>query len=643
MEKIKITFPDGFVKEYEKSVTLYDIAQSISPGLRKKSVAGYVNQVLYDMNRPINEDASIRLIMKDSKEAFHILNHSGAHLLAHAVKRLYKDVKFGIGPAIEEGFYYDFDISISEDDLEKIEKEMNKITSQAIEIKRKVVSREEAKTLFKDEPYKLELIDAIPEGESISLYEQDDFIDLCEGVHVGNTKNIKHFTLLNLAGAYWRGDSDNPMLTRIYGTAHFSEQSLKDYLQLLKERKERDHRKLGKELELFTFSQLVGQGLPIWLPNGAKIRQLIERYIIDVEEEYGYQHVYTPVLGSVDLYQTSGHWQHYRDDMFTPVEMDNESLVLRPMSCPHHMMIYKSKLHSYRDLPIKMAEQVIQHRYEASGGLTGLERVRAMTLTDSHIFVRPDQIEAVFSDVLGLVHRVLNDFDVEISYYRLSLWDKDNKEKYFDDEKMWERAQDMLRNALHKNKIEFTEAVGEAAFYGPKLDIQIKTALGHDITLATIQLDFLLPERFELEYINEQGEKVRPVVIHRGLIGTYERFMALLIEQYKGAFPLWLAPKQVDIIPVNLDLHSDYAREVQKALRKHKIRCEVDMRDEKMGYKIRESQVKKVPYSIVIGDKEMENNEITYRRYGEKKSQTVLLDEFIRLLIDEIEKKGKKA
>lgn len=637
---IKITFPDGSHREYEPGSSVRDIAQSISPGLRKKSVCGLVDGCLYDINRPIVNDAEVKIITTSDEEAFEVLNHSAAHLLAHAVKRLFPHAKLGVGPVIEEGFYYDIDAVISEDNLPRIEKEMKKISSEALEIVRYEYSKDEAKALFQDDPYKLELCDAIPEGEVITAYKQGEFYDLCGGIHIGNTKEIKFFKLINLAGAYWRGKSENPMLTRIYGAARFTEEELNDYQQLLTDRKERDHKKLGKELEIYTFNSLVGQGLPIYLPNGAKIRQQIERYIVDIEEEYGYEHVYTPVLGSVDLYKTSGHWAHYREDMFVPMEMDNqEELVLRPMSCPHHMMIYKYKLRSYRDLPIKLAEQVIMHRYEASGGLTGLERVRAMTLTDSHLFVRPDQIEQVFSDTLGLIHHVLNDFDVKVHYYRLSLRDPHNKEKYFDHDEMWTSAQAMLRNALINNQIEYVEAEGEAAFYGPKLDIQIKTALGHDITLATVQLDFLLPERFDLEYVNEKGGKSRPVVIHRGLIGTYERFIALLIENYKGAFPLWLAPKQVDLIPVNVDLHQEYAEEVAKALRKHKIRLEINAREEKIGYKIRESQIKKVPYSIVLGDQEMTNKEVTYRRYGQKESVTVPLSVFIDLLKEEIVKK----
>lgn len=636
---IHITFPDGSVKTYEKGITLAEIAQSISPSLRKNSVCGKVNGTLYDLNRPIEEDAEIVLITKQDPEAFCVLNHSAAHLLAQAVKRLFPDARFGVGPAIDEGFYYDIDAPISESDLDRIEAEMRKIVNEALDIERRVVSREEALQMFSHDPYKLELIHDIPEEQEITVYTQGEFTDLCEGIHIGNTKHIQHFKLLSVAGAYWRGKSDNPMLTRIYGTAHFTKESLEQYLKVLEERKERDHKKLGKDLEIFMFHPLVGQGLPIYLPNGAKIRQQIERYIVDLEEEYGYLHVYTPVMGSVELYKTSGHWEHYREDMFAPIEMENDALVLRPMSCPHHMMIYKSKLRSYRDLPMKLAEQVIQHRYEASGALNGLERVRGMTLTDSHMFVRLDQIEEVFRETLELIHRVYQDFGVEVDYYRLSLRDPDNKEKYFDDDNMWNQAEEMLRRALKKNNIEYIEAKGEAAFYGPKLDIQIKTAMGHDITLSTIQLDFLLPERFDLEYVNEQGGRSRPVVIHRGLIGTYERFMAYLIEMYKGAFPLWLAPRQVDVIPVNPHAHLDYAKEVAKRLKAHRIRYHVDERDEKIGYKIRESQMKKVPYSIVLGDKEVETQTVTYRRYGQKQAVTVSINEFIDLLRYEIEHK----
>lgn len=640
---IEITFLDGNVKEFEQGITPEAIAQSISPGLRKKSVAAKVNGKLHDLTRSLEVASKLELITNDRPESWSIINHSGAHLMAAAIQRLYPGAKFGVGPAIEDGFYYDMDTEekITEADLPKIEKMMKKIVGEALPVIREEVSREEAKARFANDEYKLELIDAIPEGDIITIYSEGEFSDLCSGVHVSNTKEIKHFKLLSVAGAYWRGDSDNKMLTRIYGVASFSKEQLEEHLQMLQERKERDHKKLGKELELFTFSPLVGQGLPIWLPNGTKIRQQIERYIVELEEDYDFQHIITPIMGSVDLYKTSGHWAHYREDMYVPMEMENEQLVLRPMSCPHHMIVYKTQLRSYRDLPIRYAESVIQHRNEASGALTGLERVRAMNLTDAHIFVRPDQIQAEFSRCLEMVHRVIKDFDVEVDYYSLSLRDPNDKEKYFDDDEMWNKAEDMLRDALRQDGVDFIEVEGEAAFYGPKLDIQIKTALGHELTLCTLQLDFLLPERFDLTYVDENGEKVRPVVIHRGLASTYERLIAYLIERYKGAFPLWLAPTQVTVIPVNNAYHLDYAKEVAKELRKYRIRFDMDDRSEKMGYKIRESQTKKVPISIVLGDKEKENNEVTFRRYGQQNSETLPLADFIQLVHGEIVNRTK--
>ena len=640
---IKITFPDGNVKEFEQGVSAEAIAQSISPGLRKRCVAAKIDGQMYDFTRPIEIDAKIELITNDRPEAWDIINHSASHLMAAAIKRLYPDAKFGVGPSIEDGFYYDVDTEekISEADLPKIEKMMSKISSEALPVMRQEVSREEAKAMFSGDEYKQELIEAIPAEDSITVYSMGDFSDLCGGIHVANTKDIKFFKLIKLAGAYWRGDSNNKMLNRIYGAAAFSKEQLAGHIQILEERKERDHKKLGKELELFTFDPLAGQGLPIWLPNGQKVRQQIERYIIELEEDYNYEHISTPAMGAVDLYRTSGHWDHYQEDMFVPMEMESEELVLRPMSCPHHMIVYKSKLRSYRDLPVRYAEQVLQHRFEASGALTGLERVRAMTLTDAHIFVRPDQIQSEFARCLDIIHQVIEDFGAEINYYRLSLRDLNNKEKYFNDDKMWESAEATLRRTLQENNINFIEAEGEAAFYGPKLDIQIKTALGHDITLSTIQLDFLLPERFDLNYVDENGEKVRPVVIHRGLIGTYERFMSMLIETYKGAFPTWLAPIQVTVIPVNNNFHLAYAEEVAAMLKKYRIRFKLDDRSEKMGYKIRESQTKKIPFSIVLGDKETENKEVTFRRYGEQKSETLPLQRFIHLILDEVATRKK--
>ncbi|HHO4894202.1 TPA: threonine--tRNA ligase [Staphylococcus aureus] len=639
MEQINIQFPDGNKKAFDKGTTTEDIAQSISPGLRKKAVAGKFNGQLVDLTKPLETDGSIEIVTPGSEEALEVLRHSTAHLMAHAIKRLYGNVKFCVGPVIEGGFYYDFDIdqNISSDDFEQIEKTMKQIVNENMKIERKVVSRDEAKELFSNDEYKLELIDAIPEDENVTLYSQGDFTDLCRGVHVPSTAKIKEFKLLSTAGAYWRGDSNNKMLQRIYGTAFFDKKELKAHLQMLEERKERDHRKIGKELELFTNSQLVGAGLPLWLPNGATIRREIERYIVDKEVSMGYDHVYTPVLANVDLYKTSGHWDHYQEDMFPPMQLDEtESMVLRPMNCPHHMMIYANKPHSYRELPIRIAELGTMHRYEASGAVSGLQRVRGMTLNDSHIFVRPDQIKEEFKRVVNMIIDVYKDFGFEDYSFRLSYRDPEDKEKYFDDDDMWNKAENMLKEAADELGLSYEEAIGEAAFYGPKLDVQVKTAMGKEETLSTAQLDFLLPERFDLTYIGQDGEHHRPVVIHRGVVSTMERFVAFLTEETKGAFPTWLAPKQVQIIPVNVDLHYDYARQLQDELKSQGVRVSIDDRNEKMGYKIREAQMQKIPYQIVVGDKEVENNQVNVRQYGSQDQETVEKDEFIWNLVDEI-------
>nr|UMT54809.1 threonine--tRNA ligase [Staphylococcus aureus] len=639
MEQINIQFPDGNKKAFDKGTTTEDIAQSISPGLRKKAVAGKFNGQLVDLTKPLETDGSIEIVTPGSEEALEVLRHSTAHLMAHAIKMLYGNVKFGVGPVIEGGFYYDFDIdqNISSDDFEQIEKTMKQIVNENMKIERKVVSRDEAKELFSNDEYKLELIDAIPEDENVTLYSQGDFTDLCRGVHVPSTAKIKEFKLLSTAGAYWRGDSNNKMLQRIYGTAFFDKKELKAHLQMLEERKERDHRKIGKELELFTNSQLVGAGLPLWLPNGATIRREIERYIVDKEVSMGYDHVYTPVLANVDLYKTSGHWDHYQEDMFPPMQLDEtESMVLRPMNCPHHMMIYANKPHSYRELPIRIAELGTMHRYEASGAVSGLQRVRGMTLNDSHIFVRPDQIKEEFKRVVNMIIDVYKDFGFEDYSFRLSYRDPEDKEKYFDDDDMWNKAENMLKEAADELGLSYEEAIGEAAFYGPKLDVQVKTAMGKEETLSTAQLDFLLPERFDLTYIGQDGEHHRPVVIHRGVVSTMERFVAFLTEETKGAFPTWLAPKQVQIIPVNVDLHYDYARQLQDELKSQGVRVSIDDRNEKMGYKIREAQMQKIPYQIVVGDKEVKNNQVNVRQYGSQDQETVEKDEFIWNLVDEI-------
>ncbi|HEY4601104.1 MAG TPA: threonine--tRNA ligase [Cerasibacillus sp.] len=643
MAEIEIVFPDGNKKVFPKGTTGEDIAGSISPGLKKQALAVRVDDQLFDLRRELPHGGPIQIITYRDQEGIEIMRHSTAHLMAHAIKRLYKDVNFGVGPVIEEGFYYDMDldVSITPEDLPKIEKEMQRIIDQNIEIKRIEVSREEAIQKFKDlnDPLKVELIQDIPEGETITLYEQDDFVDLCRGVHVPSTGKIKVFKLLTISGAYWRGDSNNKQLQRIYGTAFEKKSQLTEHLRILEERKERDHRKLGKELGIFTVSQKVGQGLPLWLPKGATVRRIIERYIVDLEERLGYNHVYTPVLGSVELYKTSGHLDHYQDDMFPSMKMDNEELILRPMNCPHHMMVYKNQLYSYRNLPVRIAELGTMHRYEMSGALAGLQRVRGMTLNDAHIFARPDQVKEEFKRVVTLIKHVYQDFGIDDYYFRLSYRDPEDKEKYIDNDEMWEYAQAALKETMEEMDLDYVEAEGEAAFYGPKLDVQVKTALGKDETLSTVQLDYQAAEKFDLTYIGEDGKEHRPVVIHRGVVSTMERFVAFLLEEYKGAFPVWLAPVQVKVIPVSLSAHLDYAKDVSERLRFQGIRVEVDERDEKIGYKIREAQTEKVPFALVVGDKEIEEQAVNVRRYGEKKTETLSYDQFEQLIKEEIEQK----
>ncbi|MBW3700823.1 threonine--tRNA ligase [Bacillus aerophilus] len=644
-EQIQLTFPDGAVKEFDKTATTEDIAASISPGLKKKALAGKLNGKEIDLCTPLLESGTIEIITDKSEEALDIMRHSTAHLLAQAIKRIYgkeHHVQFGVGPVIENGFYYDVDIdvAITPEDLPKIEKEMKKIINSNLPIERIEVSREEAKARFEaiGDELKLELLEAIPEGEAVTIYEQGEFFDLCRGIHLPSTGKIKEFKLLSLAGAYWRGDSNNQMLQRIYGTAFFSKEELNEHLRLLEEAKERDHRKLGKELKLFANSQKVGQGLPLWLPKGATIRRVIERYIVDKEVRLGYEHVYTPVLASVELYKTSGHWAHYQEDMFPVMEMDNEDLVLRPMNCPHHMMIYKNEPHSYRELPIRIAELGTMHRYEMSGALSGLQRVRGMTLNDAHIFVRPDQIKDEFIRTVRLIEEVYQDFGLNDYTFRLSYRDPEDTEKYFDDDAMWNKAQSMLKDAMDELGHDYYEAEGEAAFYGPKLDVQVKTALGKEETLSTVQLDFLLPERFDLTYIGEDGKHHRPVVIHRGVVSTMERFVAFLIEEYKGALPTWLAPVQFQVIPVSPSVHLDYAKKVQERLQLEGLRVELDSRDEKIGYKIREAQMQKIPYMLVVGDQEAENGAVNVRKYGEQDSETMDLEAFVKHAVAEAKK-----
>ena len=576
--------------------------------------------------------------IKEDKE-LSVMNHSCAHLMAQAVKHLYPEAKFWVGPVIEEGFYYDMDLGnkvLTEEDLGKIEKEMKKISKDGKRIVRHEISKDAALEMFKDDPYKVDLIENMGDDEVISCYTQGDFTDLCRGPHVDTVKELKYFKLLKFSGAYYKGDAKNKMLQRIYGVCFKSEEDLNKHLEELEEAKQRDHRKLGKDLGIFMFDNLVGKGLPMWLPNGFIVRRALVDYIMDKEIALGYLHVMTPSLGNVDLYKTSGHWDHYKDDMFPQMELDDEAYVLRPMNCPHHMVMFRSKLHSYRDLPVRIAEIANDFRYEASGAVCGIERTRAFTQNDSHIFCRPDQIEAEVKGVIDLILDVYKDFGFKDYKFRLSLRDINNQEKYFGNDELWTKSEDALRNILKNTGAEYYEAEGEAAFYGPKIDVQVRSAIGHDVTLSTIQLDYQLPERFELEYINEEGEKVRPVVIHRAILGSLDRFIAFLLEETKGVLPLWLAPVQVNIIPVNNEYHLEYAKEIRDLLVKNHIRVNLDDRNEKLGYKLREAVMKKTLYNVVLGDKEINNKEISYRMYGSSETTTVSQSDFVKLITDEI-------
>ena len=641
---VKLKLKDGSIMEVEKGSSILDVAKKISEGLARIATCGEINGKVEDLRYEINEDCElvIHTFQDDDLEGKKAYWHTTSHIMAQAIKRLYGDVKLTIGPAIENGFYYDFDTEkhFSEEDFEKIEEKMKKIIKEDLPIERYSLSREEAIKFMKenDEPYKVELIEELPEGEEISFYKQGEFVDLCAGPHLMSTGKVKVVKLLSASGAYWRGNENNKMLQRVYGISFPKKLQLEDYLNLLQEAKERDHRKIGKELDLFMTHELVGSGLPMYLPDGATIRRILERYIQDKEIELGYKHVYTPSLANVELYKTSGHWDHYKEDMFPVMKMDNEEMVLRPMNCPHHMLIYKNKLHSYRDLPIRIGELAHDFRYEASGSVCGLERVREMCQNDAHLFVTPEQIQAEISEVVKLILAVYEDFGFENYSFRLSLRDKNDKHKYFDDDEMWESAESQLRDTLKALNLDFYEAEGEAAFYGPKLDVQIKSALGHDVTISTCQLDFLLPERFKLTYIGEDGKEHRPVVIHRAILGSSDRFMAFLIEETKGALPLWLAPTQAKILPIS-DAQLEYAREIEKEYRKAGIRIEVDDRNEKIGYKIREAQLQKIPYMLVVGDKEIEANAVAVRSRKEGDLGQVNKEEFLERMQEEIENK----
>lgn len=573
-------------------------------------------------------------------EKLSVMNHSCAHLLAQAVQHLYPNAKFWVGPVIEEGFYYDIDLGdtvIKEEDLEKIEKEMKKIAKDGKRIVRHELTKEEALERFKNDPYKIDLISRMDENSTvISCYTQGDFTDLCRGPHVETVKELKYFKLLKVSGAYWKGDAKNKMLQRIYGVCFDNEEDLNNYLTELAEAKERDHRKIGKDLSIFMTSDLVGKGMPLWLPNGAIIRKQLENYIYEKERKMGYLHVYTPCVGTTELYKTSGHWDHYKENMFPMMKVDDEEFVLRPMNCPHHMLIYANELHSYRDLPIRIGEFATDFRYEASGAVKGLERVRCMCQNDAHLFVTPEQIKEEFKKVVSLILDVYKDFGFKNYSFRLSLRDPEDKEKYFDDDEMWNTAEDKLREVLNEYGCSYKEAIGEAAFYGPKLDVEVKPAVGPEVTLSTCQLDFLLPRRFDLSYIDKDGSKKTPVVIHRAIFGTFDRFTAFLMEETKGAFPLWLCPTEVNIIPVNNDYHLEYAKEVYKELDDMNIRVNLDDRNEKLSYKMRESQTKKNPITLILGDKEVESNTISYRKFGSTETYTLPKEIFIKTLKEAI-------
>ncbi|WP_421385051.1 threonine--tRNA ligase [Bacillus salacetis] len=633
--EILVKFPDGKEKLYPAGISLEEIAQSISPGLKKKSAGGKVNGALYDLKRPLEEDAAIELFDISSNEGIEMMRHSSAHILAQAVRRLYGKVHLGVGPVIENGFYYDLDLdkNLSESELERIEKEMKKIISENHQIKREELSRKEAKELFASDPLKLELIEEIPEGEKLTIYRQGEFVDLCRGPHLPSTGMVKAFKLTHVSGAYWRGDSDNKMLQRVYGAAFPSKEALDDYFIFIEEAQKRNHRKLGNELELFMFSE-EAPGMPFYLNNGQKIRNELEFFLKQLQHSYEYEEVRTPIMMNRRLWEQSGHWDHYKDNMYFS-EVDDQSFALKPMNCPGHMLIFKNKLHSYRDLPIRMAEFGQVHRHEFSGALNGMLRVRTFCQDDAHIFVTPDQIEEEITSALKLIDYVYSTFgfqyDIELST---------RPDDYMGEESLWDKAEESLKNVLKKLGYHFTINEGDGAFYGPKIDIHIKDALKRSHQCATVQLDFQMPEKFDLHYVDENNQKVRPVVIHRAVFGSIDRFLGILIEHFAGAFPVWLAPQQVCIIPVSHQHHHEYGEKIYKRLKQEGIRVEFDIREEKMGYKMREAQMKKIPYILVVGDNEKENGSVNVRKYSGQASNELPLVEFISSLKSQINSKS---
>jgi threonyl-tRNA synthetase len=644
MDSIHVTLPDGKSVEVQHGTRIDEIAPSIATN--GNIIAAKIDGRPVDLSRRLDNDCSLAWVSIDSPDGLDVLRHSTAHLMAQAVQSLFPGTQVTIGPTIEDGFYYDFkrDGGFTPEEIAKIEARMEEIAKSNLKVTREEMPRSQAIELFRGmgEDYKVAIIEDIPD-ESVSLYRQGDWVDLCRGPHVPSTGVIKAFKLTGVAGAYWRGNEKNEMLQRIYGTAWPTKAALKEHLRLLEEAKKRDHRKLGQDLGLFMISDVVGPGLPIWLPKGAMVRSILERYIVDIERSMGYQHVNTPQLARVDLYKRSGHWDHFKDNMYPPMEFENkEELVLRPMNCPHHITIYKHGLHSYRDLPVRLAELGTMYRYERSGALSGLSRVRAMTLNDAHIFCLPDQIQAETVAVLRLIQRVYRDFGFKDYWYRLSLRNPMDKANFVDNDAMWDRAEGYLRQALNEVGVSFKEAVGEAAYYGPKIDVQLNDVLGHSETLSTVQLDFYLPERFELEYVDRDGQYKRPVMIHRGVISTLERMMAFLIEHYAGNFPLWLAPVQVKVVTVT-DQQLDYARKVSAELTAAGWRVELDERNEKLGYKIREAQLAKIPYALIIGDKEVAAETVAPRRRGGENLAPLSLGDFIQRLKFEVAQERGEA
>ena len=637
MENVNVTLPGGKVVTVRRGARVDELLSFDGDG--KTAIAAKIDGRAVDLQRAIDADCALEWIRADSAEGLDVLRHSTAHLMAQSVQSLFPGTQVTIGPTIENGFYYDFkrDRSFSPEELEQIEKRMQELAKADLPVTREEMPRSQAIELFRKmgESYKVEIIEGIPE-ETVSLYRQGDWIDLCRGPHVPSTGHIKAFKLTGVAGAYWRGDEKNEMLQRIYGTSWPTKEALKEHLRLLEEAKKRDHRKLGQELGLFMISDTIGPGLPLLLPKGAMVRSILERYIVDIERSLGYQHVNTPQLARVDLYRQSGHWDHFKDNMYPPMEFENkEQLVLRPMNCPHHIIIYKHELHSYRDLPVRLAELGTMYRYERSGALSGLSRVRAMTLNDAHIFCLPEQIQSEAVGVLRLIERVYREFGFKDYWYRLSLRNPKDKLNFVDNDAMWDKAEEYLRQALSEVGVPYKEAVGEAAYYGPKIDVQLNDVLGHSETLSTVQLDFYLPERFELEYVDKDGQYKRPVMIHRGVISTMERMMSFLIEHYAGNFPLWLAPVQLKIVTVT-DHQLEYARKVYGALKESGWRVELDQRNEKLGYKIREVQMAKIPYAVVIGDKEVAAGTVSPRRRGGENLPPMTLDAFIERLRAEV-------